>query len=239
LNGPHPELFPQPNGQSVVIVTTTLPLFIENFEEHGCTLYPDAYIMCREQSSPYALMDIDIPDGTAYIEFEYNFINRGDGDYVSVLLDGIPIWTLQGDSVVGDSYTRSGALPISQDLVGQHKMTVALYGVNELNAVLQLRNFTAISVEDDDDNDGVANSGDLCAETPLGVIVDPGTGCSIDQLCPCDAPRGTNVIWRNHGQYVSCVARSSEAFVEQELMTEAEKDETVSSAAQFSCGKKK
>jgi len=91
----------------------------------------------------------------------------------------------------------------------------------------------------DIDDDGVANGGDLCADTPLREIVDPGTGCSIDQLCPCDGPRGTNVSWRNHGEYVSCVAKSSESFVELELITEAEKDALVSSAAQSSCGDKK
>jgi hypothetical protein len=91
----------------------------------------------------------------------------------------------------------------------------------------------------DIDNDGVTNSGDLCAETPLDEIVDPGTGCSITQLCPCVGPRGTNLSWRNHGKYVSCVAKSSESFVELELITEAEKDDSVSSAAQSSCGDKK
>jgi hypothetical protein len=88
----------------------------------------------------------------------------------------------------------------------------------------------------DIDNDGIANSGDLCAETPLGETVDPGTGCTIAQLCPCDGPSGTNVSWINQGKYVSCVARNSEIFVELELITEAEKDEIVSSAAQSSCG---
>ena len=58
----------------------------------------------------------------------------------------------------------------------------------------------------DIDEDGVANGGDLCAYTPLGVFVDPETGCSIDQLCPCEGPRGTNVNWKNHGKYISCIA---------------------------------
>ena len=91
----------------------------------------------------------------------------------------------------------------------------------------------------DIDGDGVVNGSDLCADTPLGEIVDPATGCSIDQLCPCEGPRGTTVSWRNHGKYVSCVAKSTESFVEQGLISEAEKDSTVSEAAQSSCGDKK
>ena len=73
----------------------------------------------------------------------------------------------------------------------------------------------------------------------LGEIVDPGTGCSLSQLCPCEGPIGTSVSWRNQGKYVSCVAKSAESFVELGLITEAEKDAIVSSAAQSSCGDKK
>ena len=38
------------------------------------------------------------------------------------------------------------------------------------------------------------------------------------------------------GKYVSCVAKTSENFVEFELITGAEKDATVSAAAQSACG---
>jgi thrombospondin type 3 repeat protein len=91
----------------------------------------------------------------------------------------------------------------------------------------------------DIDDDGVANASDLCANTPLYEIVDPATGCSIIQLCPCEGPRGTSVFWKNHGKYVSCVAKSSESFVEMGLITEEDKDILVSTAAESSCGDKK
>jgi len=91
----------------------------------------------------------------------------------------------------------------------------------------------------DIDGDGITNSADLCADTYPGEIIDPGTGCSLEQLCPCDGPMGTTVPWRNQGKYVSCVAKSAESFVEMGLITEADKDAIVSSAAQSSCGDKK
>lgn len=90
----------------------------------------------------------------------------------------------------------------------------------------------------DIDGDGVTNTSDLCPGTPLSVVIDTGSGCSIAQLCPCDGQRGTTDPWRNHGKYVSCVAKSSKNFVELGLITEVEKDEIVSSAAQSSCGMK-
>jgi hypothetical protein len=55
------------------------------------------------------------------------------------------------------------------------------------------------------------------------------SGCSINQLCPCNSP------WRNHGEYVSCVAHTSNDFVAAGLITPAERDVIVSTAAQSSC----
>jgi len=89
----------------------------------------------------------------------------------------------------------------------------------------------------DIDGDGVNNGADLCADTPLGEIVDPESGCSIAQLAPCEGPQGTTVSWRNHGKYVSRVAKTAESFVELGLITEAEKGAIVSAAANSSCGK--
>ena len=91
----------------------------------------------------------------------------------------------------------------------------------------------------DVDGDGVDNGTDICAGTPLGTIVDPGTGCSIAQLCPCDGPRGSTESWRNHGKFVSCTAKASEGFVDMGLITDAEKSSIVSDAKQSACGVKR
>jgi hypothetical protein len=88
----------------------------------------------------------------------------------------------------------------------------------------------------DIDDDGVANGADQCAETPAGVVVDPGLGCSIDQLAPCDGPPGSTEPWRNQGQYLSFVARTANSFKQQGLISEAEKGAIISAAAQSGCG---
>jgi hypothetical protein len=92
---------------------------------------------------------------------------------------------------------------------------------------------------DDDDCDMVLNDDDLCPMTPEGEIVDPDTGCSIDQLCPCDRPMDSIEAWKNHGKYVSCVSKQSEGFFEMDLISEFEQDAIVSEAAKSECGKKK
>lgn len=90
----------------------------------------------------------------------------------------------------------------------------------------------------DGDNDGVADNTDVCPGTPTGTVVDPSLGCSIAQFCPCSGPRGSTESWRNHGQYVSCVATTAEKFVSQQLISTTERDTIVSVAAKSSCGKK-
>jgi hypothetical protein len=86
---------------------------------------------------------------------------------------------------------------------------------------------------EDDDGDGVYNWDDLCPDTAPGATVD-AYGCSgeqiVDATCPCDD------AWRNHGDFVSCVAKTSDGLVEDGLLTEAEKDAIVSAAAQSTCG---
>ena len=88
----------------------------------------------------------------------------------------------------------------------------------------------------DNDGDGVANADDTCPFTG-DEVVDPASGCSIAQYCPCEGPEDLT-LWRTHGMFVSCTANTSESFVEQGLITEAEKDAIVSSAAQSECGVK-
>jgi len=58
------------------------------------------------------------------------------------------------------------------------------------------------------------------------------SGCSIDQLCPCDND------WKNHGKYVSCVSHATGDFVAAGLIDINETGQIVSDAAQSDCGHK-
>jgi predicted extracellular nuclease len=88
------------------------------------------------------------------------------------------------------------------------------------------------------DNDGVPNDVDVCPMTPSGEAVDPNTGCSLTQVVPCDGPAATTRGWRNHGEYVSAVARSAKDFVALGLISNKDKGSIISSAAKSSCGHK-
>lgn len=97
---------------------------------------------------------------------------------------------------------------------------------------------TCDSGDSDTDGDGVSDSIDACAFTEPGSIVNPA-GCSIDQLCPCGGSREVIGKWKNHGKYVSCIAKSVERFVELGLISKAEKDIVIFNAAHSDCGNEK
>lgn len=86
----------------------------------------------------------------------------------------------------------------------------------------------------DSDGDGVVDSADHCPATPAGARVD-ANGCSGAQLVSRACP--TAAAWKNHGAYVSCVARASEAALAAGLLTDAERSAIQSAAARSSIGK--
>ncbi|MEM6702016.1 MAG: thrombospondin type 3 repeat-containing protein [Acidobacteriota bacterium] len=88
----------------------------------------------------------------------------------------------------------------------------------------------------DRDGDGVRNRHDRCPFTPPGTVVAPGNGCSIEQLVPCDGPRGMSRPWRNHGQYMRALTQTAKRFVQLGLITQQEKHDIVSAGAQSQCG---
>jgi hypothetical protein len=97
-----------------------------------------------------------------------------------------------------------------------------------------LDNLSFITVpERDSDGDGVPDSRDLCPGSPVA----DADGCSIDQLVPCAGPRSGGT-WRNHGHYVSEMAKAAAAFVAAGLLTEEHASGVVNVAARSSCGKK-
>jgi hypothetical protein len=93
--------------------------------------------------------------------------------------------------------------------------------------------------DDDIDDDGVNNNSEVCEFTPIDEIVDPNTGCSLDQLCPCEGQRGTTLPWKNHGKYVSCMAHATNSFVDMGLISHEEKGDIMSEAGSSDCGQKK
>jgi hypothetical protein len=87
----------------------------------------------------------------------------------------------------------------------------------------------------DDDNDGVADGSDACAGTATGATIEVN-GCSSPQSLQLACP--ATASYRNHGQYVQCVAHEAERQAAAALITLQEKDAIVAAAAKSEIGKK-
>lgn len=100
--------------------------------------------------------------------------------------------------------------------------------------------FPVVAYAPDQDNDGFWDGND-CA--PLNPEINPGAielpGNNIDENCDGEIVCDSSENWKNHGKFVSCVAREAEELVGAGLITEEEKDLIVSEAAQSGVGKKK
>jgi len=87
----------------------------------------------------------------------------------------------------------------------------------------------------DTDNDEINDDLDLCLYTHADATVN-ASGCSLAQLVPCEGP-DEKTSWKNHGQYVSKMAKEAKIFRKQELINQWEFLTIMQAAAQSTCGK--
>jgi len=80
----------------------------------------------------------------------------------------------------------------------------------------------------------VTHQGPFNASFSLSGVT--GAESIIDQLVPCSGP-ASGGTWKNHGQYVSSVAHAAQSLANQGCISEQEKGQIVSEAAQSDCGK--
>ncbi len=86
----------------------------------------------------------------------------------------------------------------------------------------------------DSDADGVGDACDQCPATPPQSIV-TSTGCSIEQLCPCDGPQ-PNEPWGTQRDYLRCVARATRTLRRQGQLSRSESLGIIRRAVRSACG---
>lgn len=86
----------------------------------------------------------------------------------------------------------------------------------------------------DSDHDGVGDACDQCDDTLSGAVV-TGSGCSVEQLCPCDGP-ASGGAWDSQNSYVRCVARATRTLRRQGQLSRAESISVLRRAVRSSCG---
>jgi hypothetical protein len=90
--------------------------------------------------------------------------------------------------------------------------------------------------QEDADRDGVGDGCDDCAETDAG---DPvlRSGCSPEQLCPCDGPTDGEE-WASQRDYMQCIARSLKVLSERKKISRSRVRELIQEAVRSGCGRR-
>lgn len=87
----------------------------------------------------------------------------------------------------------------------------------------------------DGDADRVGDACDRCQSTTAGDVVSV-RGCSITQLCPCNARR-SGEMWESQGQYLRCIAEAARAFRDAGRITRADAMRILRDQGRTGCGR--
>jgi uncharacterized repeat protein (TIGR01451 family) len=159
---------------TVVDVTRTTPLGLENPRAAGCE-YVNEEIACPEMASSSSIsFDVDIPAGASFIEFDYAFSGADEGDYGTVFLDvpaavsertgpsvlrgsaarnngpsasASPIAVLSPSSAASEGgFQGSGLIPLSNSQIGRRAMmTMSNHPAGQAGSVFLFQRFRTAS----------------------------------------------------------------------------------------------
>ena len=111
---------------------------------------------------------------------------------------------------------------------------------NTNNRGIVLDNIVITRVPDpdgDDDDDGIPDDEDECRDTPPGATIN-ASGCSIDQLVPCEGP-ALGGVWRNHGEFFAARVKVIHQFRREGLLNQQQVQALIVDAMKSDCGNRK
>jgi trimeric autotransporter adhesin len=154
--------------------------------------------------------------GAAYV-----FVREGT-DWAQVAY--LKPWNADSDARFPINYVFGGAVAASADVVA-----AGAYGARNHTGAVYTFGLSGVAPADGD-GDGVSDEQDQCPGTGQGEIVD-AKGCTIEQLVPCRGP------WRNHGDYLRALKKTTSDFVAAGLINGAQQRVILRAGAQSNCGK--
>lgn len=155
-------------------------------------LIPSLSYELIEQSPDFYLDTITIPANAKLMVFLYQFLNLGDGDWLTLHFEGVELISIPGD-ILGSTDTFTGIADVSQ-FAGQTGIMVAtLQSTGQTNARVLVSEglaFSSTGTLEDVDEDTVLNDGsDNCPLNPNALQEDDdndGVGNLCDN-CPINA----------------------------------------------------
>ena len=191
-----------------------------------------------EQYTP-ALLEID-PDqvdagssGILNALFKVPALRLSDIHDDSIRLNGLPPVSLRTVDIDGDAEFELLAgfslAAVLETLPPSGTAQVQLQAASETLTVDGSARIEVVAVENDHDGDSVPDDVDRCPDTAQGDSVD-ADGCALAQYCAC-------TDFKNHGLYVSCVARTSRRFVLEGILDTRQRAQAIRAAAHSECSR--
>ncbi len=173
-----------------------------------------------------------------------HFINFVFGDYdvspASILVDGqSTVLTVHGASDNG--LIQVASAPVAWADIEDGRVVIELRAPNEPYLAFDYALLDTNEIADAD-KDGIPDPLDNCITTPNTDQADSdgdGIGDACDEsscepqplACPCDGD------WRNHGEYVRCVAEVAQAYFKDGLIPARDKQRLIKAARGRECGR--
>jgi hypothetical protein len=103
---------------------------------------------CKEGSPAYLWQEeFTFAEDAEFLAFDFNWLNVGDGDWLSVFFDDILLFSFSGGAFAGSDYINSGLIPVF-DLAGQTgQFLFTLNSVGSSSAEIAIKNIIVVRGE--------------------------------------------------------------------------------------------
>ena len=93
----------------------------------------------KETSPVMIAREVAIPDRTELFSFDFDFLNVGDGDWLTLHFNEVLLWSFLGEDFIGESMKATASMPELAGKDGTFYFT--LHSVGESNADVLVGNF--------------------------------------------------------------------------------------------------
>ena len=130
-------------------VTNAINLTPNAWLTHNCAFSAVNFLVQCHEGSPAFLWsnDFTIPTNAQYVAFDFKWLNKGDGDSLSLQFGNNLLFNFRGDGFEGEDFMSSGLIPIEFLKGMTDQLAFALNSVGESNAQFEIANLHFVSFD--------------------------------------------------------------------------------------------